>query len=149
MTIQPHGEQGPLQALVIHPNDRDGEMLLRSLQRIGCHCSHAWPPPDELPPQLDVVFYLIDQRTKGPFHWLNDHPAVATIAGGMTGIFLLVLFTGVYFEVAGPESHAARLVEPFAIFCGGYGVALVLTLLSATKRLHEIRREEAVNRSVS
>ena len=62
------------------------------------------------------------------------------------GVFLLVLFTGVYFEVAGPESHAARLVEPFAIFCGGYGVALVLTLLSATKRLHTIRREEAANR---
>jgi len=62
------------------------------------------------------------------------------------GVFLLVLFTGVYFEVAGPESHAARLVEPFAIFCGGYGVALMLTLLSATKRLHEIRREEAAHR---
>ncbi len=62
------------------------------------------------------------------------------------GVFLLVLFTGVYFEVAGPQSHAERLVEPFAIFCGGYGVALVLTLLSANKRLHEIRRDEAVNR---
>lgn len=62
------------------------------------------------------------------------------------GVFLLVLFTGVYFEVAGPQSHAERLVEPFAIFCGGYGVALMLTLLSASKRLHEIRREDAVNR---
>ncbi len=65
---------------------------------------------------------------------------------GAAGVFVLVLFTGVYFEVAGPQSHAARLVEPFAIFCGGYGVALVLTLLSASKRLHEIRREEAANR---
>ena len=65
---------------------------------------------------------------------------------GAAGVFLVVLFTGVYFEVAGPQSHAERLVEPFAIFCGGYGVALVLTLLSATKRLHEIRREEAANR---
>jgi len=62
------------------------------------------------------------------------------------GAFVLVLFTGVYFEVAGPENHAERLVEPFAIFCGGYGVALVLTLLSASKRLHKIRREEAANR---
>ena len=41
-----------------------------------------------------------------------------------SGFFLLVLFTGVYFEVAGTESHAARLVEPFEIFCGAYGVAL-------------------------
>src|SRR5260370_41926622 len=65
---------------------------------------------------------------------------------GAAGVFLLVLFTGVYFEVAGPESHAARLVEPFAIFCGGYCVALVLTLLSPSKRLHAIRREEAANR---
>lgn len=62
------------------------------------------------------------------------------------GVFLLVLFTGVYFEVAGPQNRAERLVEPYAIFCGGYGVALVLTLLSASKRLHEIRREEAANR---
>ncbi len=65
---------------------------------------------------------------------------------GAAGVFLLVLFTGVYFEVAGSQSHAERLVEPFAIFCGGYGVALVLTLLSASKRLHEIRREEAASR---
>lgn len=62
------------------------------------------------------------------------------------GVFLLVLFTGVYFDVW-LLGHAERLVEPFAIFCGGYGVALVLTLLSASKRLHEIRREEAANRS--
>ena len=60
-----------------------------------------------------------------------------------SGFFTLVLFTGVYFEVAGTESHAARLVEPFAIFCGGYGVALILVVLSASKRLHQIRREEA------
>jgi len=63
-----------------------------------------------------------------------------------SGVFVLVLFTGVYFEVAGPENHAARLVEPFALFCGGYAFVLVWTVLSASKRLHEIRREEAANR---
>jgi RNA polymerase sigma factor (sigma-70 family) len=62
------------------------------------------------------------------------------------GAFVLVLFTGVYFQVAGPENRAERLVEPFAIMCGGYGVALMLTLLSANKRLCQIRREEAANR---
>jgi RNA polymerase sigma factor (sigma-70 family) len=65
------------------------------------------------------------------------------------GVFLLVLFTGVYFEVAGPQNRAERLVEPYAIFCGGYGVALVLTLLSASRRLHEIRREEGANRPLA
>ncbi len=58
-------------------------------------------------------------------------------------VFTLVLFTGVYFGVSGPENHAERLVEPFAIFCGGYGVALILIILSASKRVHRIRREEA------
>ena len=62
------------------------------------------------------------------------------------GAFTFVLFAGVYFEVAGPQEHAARLVEPFALMCGGYVVVLVLTVLSASKRLHEIRREEAANR---
>ncbi len=60
-------------------------------------------------------------------------------------VLVLVLFTGVYFDVwlfGDPE----RLVEPFAIICGGYGVALVLTLLSASKRLHEFRREDAATR---
>ena len=61
------------------------------------------------------------------------------------GVLVLVLFTGVYFDVW-LFSHTERLVEPFAIICGGYGVALVLTLLSASKRLHEFRREEAANR---
>jgi RNA polymerase sigma factor (sigma-70 family) len=66
---------------------------------------------------------------------------------GASGVFVLVLFAGVYYEVAGPESHAARLVEPFALFCGSYAFVLVWTVLSASKRLHEIRRAEAANRS--
>ncbi|MBI2813176.1 MAG: sigma-70 family RNA polymerase sigma factor [Opitutae bacterium] len=61
------------------------------------------------------------------------------------GVLVLLLFTGVYFDVW-LFSHSERLVEPFAIICGGYGVALVLTLLSASRRLHEFRREEAENR---
>jgi len=57
--------------------------------------------------------------------------------------FTLVLFTGVYFQVAGPENHAERLVEPFAVFCGGYAVTIILVILSASKRVHQIRLEEA------
>src|SRR5262249_39266936 len=57
--------------------------------------------------------------------------------------FTLVLFIGVFFGVSGPENRAARLVGPFAIFCGGYGLALIWIILSASKRVHQIRREEA------
>jgi AmiR/NasT family two-component response regulator len=127
LTNQPHGELGPLQALVIHPSDHDGEMLLRGLQRIGCHCSQAWPPPDELPPQLDVVFYQIDQRTRGPFHWLNDRPAVATIAiVGQGGPTIL--------QAVGDCMPQAILTKPFD------SVGLLTNLLMARNNFRYERR---------
>jgi RNA polymerase sigma factor (sigma-70 family) len=64
----------------------------------------------------------------------------------VAGVFVVVLFTGAYFQVAGPENRAARLVEPFALMCGGYAVGLVLTVVSASRRLHEIRQVEAAKR---
>ena len=78
--MQPLIDFRQLRVLVIHPRDGDGDVLLRHLQRLGCGIDTAWPPPDELPPQTDIVLYLIDQQTRAPFHWLANHPPVATVA---------------------------------------------------------------------
>lgn len=69
-----------VRVLLLHPRDADCEALIRSLQRLGCRTDWAWPPPPELPAQLDVVFYLIDQQMRAPFHWLASHPTVPGIA---------------------------------------------------------------------
>jgi AmiR/NasT family two-component response regulator len=45
-----------LRIMVLHPPDPEGEELLRHLRRIGARVDAGWPPPAELPPQVDVVF---------------------------------------------------------------------------------------------
>jgi two-component system, response regulator PdtaR len=55
-----------LRVVVAHPRDPDGEVLLRNLQRLGCHVDHLWPTPDHLDADADVVFCLIEPQTR-PF----------------------------------------------------------------------------------
>ena len=35
-----------LRITVAHPRDHDGEVLIRSLQRLGGQVEHLWPAPD-------------------------------------------------------------------------------------------------------
>ena len=46
--------------LVVHPRDADGEALIDQLRRIGCNVSAMWPPPAELPRDVDTVFHLVE-----------------------------------------------------------------------------------------
>lgn len=48
-----------LRVLVIHPQDRDAEELVAHLRRIGCRVSATWPPPAELPAEVQLVFEAI------------------------------------------------------------------------------------------
>jgi AmiR/NasT family two-component response regulator len=50
-----------LQVLVIHPQDRDGEELVRQLRRIGCQTHCEWPHPAKIDPAVEVVFMLMDR----------------------------------------------------------------------------------------
>src|SRR6478672_800870 len=63
---------------VIHPRDRDGEELIRHLQRIGCQVQGVWPPPHQLPQATDAVFFFLDreQQTAMPWRSAEGGPAL-------------------------------------------------------------------------
>jgi two-component system, response regulator PdtaR len=46
--------------LVVHPRDAEGDALLDQLKRIGCNVRGIWPPPVELPNDVDTVFHLVE-----------------------------------------------------------------------------------------
>jgi len=48
-----------MRVLVIHPQDRNAEELVAHLRRIGCRVSATWPPPEELPEDVQIVFRAI------------------------------------------------------------------------------------------
>lgn len=68
-----------LRVAVAHPRDRDGEELVRHLQRIGCQVQVLWPPPSALPERMDVVFWLFEAGGGRP-PWSPGEPPVALIA---------------------------------------------------------------------
>lgn len=50
-----------LKVMVIHPPDQDGSALVDQLWRIGCRVEAHWPPPQELPSYIDILFVSIDR----------------------------------------------------------------------------------------
>jgi AmiR/NasT family two-component response regulator len=68
-----------LRVLVVHPRDRDGESLLRGLQRLGCQAEHRWPAPERMPEAMDVIICLVGKETQGLVETLVDNPHVAVI----------------------------------------------------------------------
>jgi AmiR/NasT family two-component response regulator len=46
--------------LVVHPRDAEGDALIDQLKRIGCNVRGIWPPPAELPRDVDTVFHLVE-----------------------------------------------------------------------------------------
>jgi AmiR/NasT family two-component response regulator len=55
--------------LVVHPADQDGEVLVRQLRRIGCQVRTVWPPPANLPEDLDAVFLLVERAGSEALPW--------------------------------------------------------------------------------
>ncbi len=46
--------------LVIHPRDAEGDALIDQLKRIGCNVRGMWPPPAEMPRDVDTVFHYVE-----------------------------------------------------------------------------------------
>jgi two-component system, response regulator PdtaR len=67
-------------ALVVHPRDRDGEELIRHLQRIGCQVQSIWPPPAQVPKHANVVFYLLERQGSSYLPWRPGDRPLALIA---------------------------------------------------------------------
>jgi AmiR/NasT family two-component response regulator len=53
-----------LRIVVAHPRDHDGEILIRSLQRLGAQIEQVWPAPDRQEERADLVFYLLGQQSR-------------------------------------------------------------------------------------
>jgi AmiR/NasT family two-component response regulator len=64
--------------LVLHPRDDDGDALIRQLRRIGCDVRAAWPIPDEVPKDINLVFLLVEHAGPEAFPWTtrSDGPVV-------------------------------------------------------------------------
>jgi len=45
---------------VVHPRDAEGDALIDQLKRIGCNVRGLWPPPAEIPRDVDTVFHLVE-----------------------------------------------------------------------------------------
>ena len=67
------------EVLVCHPQDRDGEELVRHLRRIGCRVRHVWPPPDALPEAIDVAFLLFERHQRPPVDACDARFAVVAV----------------------------------------------------------------------
>jgi AmiR/NasT family two-component response regulator len=66
--------------LVIHPQDRDGDELVRQLKRIGCRVGTTWPMPGAMPEDADVVYVMIGADQSSKPAWLNTDLRAALIA---------------------------------------------------------------------
>jgi len=67
--------------LVIHPDDEDRRTLLAQLRRIGCQTEKLASPPDALPPEIDVVlFLLLRNQTDNTVQWMAESSNITRIA---------------------------------------------------------------------
>jgi AmiR/NasT family two-component response regulator len=53
--------------LVVHPRDAEADALIDQLKRIGCNVRGVWPPPSELPGDVDTVFHLVETEETPAF----------------------------------------------------------------------------------
>lgn len=53
-----------LHIAVVHPRDRDGDTLIRHLQRLGAQPHHVWPPPERVDSKAELLFCLVDRETR-------------------------------------------------------------------------------------
>ncbi|MGH1539293.1 MAG: ANTAR domain-containing response regulator [Arenicella sp.] len=69
-----------LKCLVIHPNDHDCSVLMGQLDRVGCICIHSWPEPPQIPSDIDVVLFYLDQDNPINYSVFDDDRSYALIA---------------------------------------------------------------------
>lgn len=72
-------------ALNVHlmvPPGGEADELIQHLRRMGCSAASSWPPPRDMPMDVDVIFvsirHLIEDQT--PFNWYVEDPPSALIA---------------------------------------------------------------------
>jgi AmiR/NasT family two-component response regulator len=95
-----------LKVAVFHPRDKDGEMLLQQLERIGCKAELFWPPRPQLPELTDLIFLSISTEIQvADYPWFaaeNCPPIIAVVAFENPTIVNLVLEVGAKGSIASP-----------------------------------------------
>ena len=66
--------------LVIHPKDEDGAALIDHLRRLGSDVTAVWPPPRDLPPEIDTIFMQLDDAAVDHLLPMIEEAAPALIA---------------------------------------------------------------------
>ena len=67
--------------LVIHPDDEDRRTLLAQLKRIGCQTEKMSSAPTLLPPDTDVVLFLLTRnKSEVAVKWMADAETITRIA---------------------------------------------------------------------
>jgi AmiR/NasT family two-component response regulator len=69
-----------LRVLVFHPNDHDGEEIIRQLQRIGCQVKAFWPPPEKIADDADLIFLAVRPEVSMNLPWIRSDSTPAIIA---------------------------------------------------------------------
>jgi AmiR/NasT family two-component response regulator len=70
-----------LTVLIVYPKSTEGEELWEHLTRIGCQIQTCWPPPKEIPKNIDVVFLFVRPIVEGEytFNWNTENPPAVLI----------------------------------------------------------------------
>ena len=70
-----------LTMLIVYPKSTEGEELWEHLTRIGCQIQTCWPPPKEIPKNIDVVFLFVRPIVEGEytFNWNTENPPAVLI----------------------------------------------------------------------
>lgn len=69
-----------LRALVLHPRDGDGDVIIRNLQRLNCQVQNIWHPGLQLVDQFDAVFFSASEDGYRHVATYMDRSEVAFIA---------------------------------------------------------------------
>ena len=138
-----------LRTMVVHPRDRDGDLLIRHLQRLGCSVEVVWPAPSELPTDLDAVFCLIGSigpQPRAGLAWPANDPRCAIVAiverespGALRAL-----------TDCNPQAVLWKPIEPFGILTSltlarnilGYERRLLAKVAKLEETLRSIRKVE-------
>ncbi|WP_223479611.1 ANTAR domain-containing response regulator [Oricola indica] len=69
-----------LKVSVIHAADRERDLLVNQLRRIGCQVSPIWPMPDAPPQGMEMVIMDLDHRFQPVKSWSVEENAPVLIA---------------------------------------------------------------------
>ena len=112
--------------LLAHPQDSQGEALLREVRRTGCRVETAWPPPVLPPLGLDFAIVAIDSEVLMATPWLSGAPPVPVVA--------------VVDGDKGLPDDVLRLSNAQAILAKPCQPAAILTNLSLAKQIFNYER---------